>query len=179
MTERTLDPKSSRREILKLGGAAALGAAGLAALSTKRVKAAGSGNTIVPYLNPVHIASGHLNANQEVVIGPFPYPPPNGGGFGSDSYMGMIGNLTASGWKGHGWMSVRSTDYAFDPVNQAQNLHFGGNLRALSNAFATVFGFSGTASGMVSTGQFVLHNGPAAADYVVDLLSFLVDDSDF
>lgn len=76
-------------------------------------------------------------------------------------------------------MSVRSTDYPFDPANQAQNLHFGGNLRALSNAFATVFGFSGTASGMVSTGQFALRNGPAAADYVIDLLSFLVDDSDF
>jgi hypothetical protein len=34
-------------------------------------------------------------------------------------------------------------------------------------------------SGMVSTGQFVLHNVPAAADYVIDLLSLLVDDSDF
>ena len=178
MTERTLDPKSSRREILKLGGAAALGAAGLAALSTKRVKAAGSGNTLAPYLNPVHIATGHLQAGQEVVIGPFPSPGPNGGGFSSDSYMGMVGNLTAMNWKGHGWMSVRSTDYAFDPVNQAQNLHFGGNLHALSNAFLTIFGFGGTASGMTSSGQFVLHNGPAAADYVIDLLSFLVDDSD-
>ena len=92
--------------------------------------------------------------------------------------MGMVGNLTAMNWKGHGWMSVRSTDYAFDPVNQAQNLHFGGNLHALSNAFLTIFGFGGTASGMTSSGQFVLHNGPAAADYVIDLLSFLVDDSD-
>jgi len=179
MSERTADPKSSRREVLKLGGAAALGAAGLAALRSRPVKAAGSGQVIVPYLNPVHIASGHLNPGQEVVIGPFPYPPPNGGGFGSDSYWGMIGNLTASNWKGHGWMSCRSTDYAFDPTNQAQNLHFGGNLKALSNAFVTVFGLNGTASGMTTTGQFVLHNGPAPADYVVDLLSFLGDDSDF
>ena len=175
MSERIIESKTNRRQILKLAGAAALGAAGASALTAVKVKAAGSGQVIVPYLNPVHVASGHLNANQEVVIGPFPYPPPNGGGFGSDSYMGMIGNLTALRWRGHGWLSCRSTDYAFDPANQAQNLHFGGNLRALSNVFLTDFGFTG-GPGLASNGQFVLHNGPSATDYVIDLLAFLGQD---
>ncbi len=176
MTERTANLKSSRRDILKLAGAAAIGAAGASALGAVKVKAAGSGTTVVPYLNPVHIASGHLAANHEVVIGPFPYPGPGGGGFDSRSYLGMIGNLTARRWRGQGWMSVRSTDYAFDPATQALNLHFGGHFDAWSNSFTTVFGFTGTATGMASSGQFVLRNGPAAADYVVDILAFLGPD---
>ncbi len=72
-------------------------------------------------------------------------------------------------------MSCRSTDYAFDPVNQAQNLHFGGNLRAISNVFLTDFGFTG-GPGLASNGQFVLHNGPSPTDYVIDLLAFLGQD---
>jgi len=168
--------KSTRRDLLKLAGAAAIGAAGASALGAVKVKAAGSGTTIVPYLNPVHIASGHLAAGAEVVIGPFPYPPPNGGGFDSQSYLGMIGNLTASHWRGTGWLSVRSPDYAFDPAHQARNLNFSGRPTAWSNSFATVFGFTGVAAGMSSNGQFVLHNGPSAVDYVIDLLAFLGPD---
>ena len=73
-------------------------------------------------------------------------------------------------------LSVRSPDYAFDPTNQARNLNFSGRPTAWSNAFATVFGFTGVATGMSSNGQFVLHNGPSAVDYVVDLLAFLGPD---
>lgn len=175
MTERTANLKSTRRDVLKLAGAAALGAAGASALGAVKVKAAGSGMVIVPYLNPVHVASGHLRANQEVVVGPFPYPPPNGGGFDSQSYLGMIGNLTATRFKGQGWMSVRSTDYAFDPGHQALNLNFGGHVDAWSNSFTTAFGFT-PAPGFSSNGQFVLRNGPVAADYIVDLLAFLAGD---
>lgn len=174
MGEKAVDARSTRRQVLKLAGAAAIGAAGMAALGATRAQAAGSGTTVIPYLNPIHIASGHLNANQEVVIGPFPYPNTS---FDSQSYLGMIGNLTASRWKGQGWMAVRSTDYAFDAAHQAINLHFGGHtVDAWSNSFVTVFGFGGTASGMSSSGQFVLRNGPAPANYVVDILAFLGPD---
>ena len=89
----------------------------------------------------------------------------------------MVGNLTARRWKGQGWMSARSTDYPFDPANQALNLHFGGHqVDAWSNSFVTIFGFTGTAAGKTTTGQFALRNGPAPADYVVDILAFLGPD---
>jgi len=168
--------KSTRRDLLRLAGAAAIGAAGISALGAVKVKAAGSGTPLVAYLNPIHVASGHLNAGQEVVIGPFPYPG-SGGALGSDDYWGMVGNLTATRWRGQGWMSARSTDYPFDPANQALNLHFGGHqVDAWSNSFVTIFGFNGTAAGKTTTGQFALRNGPAPADYVVDILAFLGPD---
>lgn len=174
MGEKAVDARSTRRDVLKLAGAAAIGAASIAALGATRVKAAGSGTPLVAYLNPVHVASGHLNPNQEVVIGPFPYP---GSAFDSSSYLGMVGNLTARRWRGRGWMSVRSTDYAFDSTHQALNLHFGGgSVDAWSNAFVTVFGFSSAGTGGASDGKFILRNGPAAADYIVDILAFLGPD---
>lgn len=173
MSERVIASRSSRRDILRLAGAAALGAAGASALKSVPVKAAGSGTPLVAYLNPVHVASGHLNAGQEIVIGPFPYP---GSSFDSSSYYGMVGNLTAMNFKGHGWLSARSTDYAFDPANQALNLHFGGNLKAISNSFVTIFGFGSVGAGGASSGQFALRNGPVATDYVVDVLAFLGPD---
>src|SRR5205814_1460696 len=86
--------KSTRRDLLRLAGAAAIGAAGISALGAVKVKAAGSGTPLVAYLNPIHVASGHLNAGQEAVIGPFPYP--GSSAFGSDDYWGMVGNLTAT-----------------------------------------------------------------------------------
>jgi hypothetical protein len=99
MTERVNEIKSTRRDVIKLTGAAALGAAGIAALDATRVKAGGSGDTTVMYFNPQHIQSGHLAPNAEVTIGPFPTPDQP---FQSSDYLGIIGNLTASRWKGHG-----------------------------------------------------------------------------
>ena len=166
--------KATRRDVLKLAGGAALGVAGATALGASKVRAAGSATGVVPYFNPFHIASGHLAANSEVIIGPFP----SIGGFDSQSYFGMIGNLTAKNWHGAGWLSARSTDDAFDPANQALNLHFGGHFPGWSNAFVVKFGFTGTAAGQQSSGQFVLRAGPAATDYVVDAMAFLSDDVD-
>lgn len=166
--------KSTRRDLIKLAGAAALGVAGASALGPVKVRAAGSPTAIVPYFNPFHVASGHLAANSEVVIGPFP----SLGGFDSQVYFGMIGNMTAKRWKGAGWLSARSTDDAFDPVNQAINLNFAGHVPAWSNAFLVKFGFTGTAPGMASSGQFILRAGPVATDYVIDAMAFLLDDVD-
>ena len=173
MTARIAPSKSTRRDLLKLAGAAAIGAAGATALSATRVRAAGSGTTIVPYLNPVHIASGTLAAGQEVVIGPFAFP---GSTFDSQSYSGIVGNLTAMRWSGAGWLSVRSTDYAFNPGHQALNLHFAGRVPAWSNSFVSVFGFTNVIPGMASDGRLILRNGPSATDYVIDVLAFLGPD---
>jgi len=109
--------KSTRRDLLKLAGAAAIGAAGASALGATKVRAAGSGATIGAFFNPLHIASGHLAPHAEVVIGPFPYPGSTV--FTSANYIGIVGNLTAKNWKGAGWMSVRSTDFPFDLLTRA------------------------------------------------------------
>jgi hypothetical protein len=170
MTERTADPKSSRREILKIGGAAALGAAGLAAMGTRGVKAAGSGATIAWIYNPQRLTSGHLASNAEVVIGPFLYP---GTTFDSTNYYGIVGNLTAMNWKGKdGWLTARPNTTPFQPGTQAIDLHFGGKVKAWTNFFMTVFGFEG-GGGSQSDGKFIIRNGPIPTDYEVDLLGFL------
>jgi hypothetical protein len=168
--------KSTRRDLLRLAGAAAIGAAGASALSATRVaRAAGSGATIGAFFNPLHIASGHLAPNAEVVIGPFPYPGSTV--FTSQNYIGIVGNLTARRWKGAGWMSIRSTDFAFDPAHQGINLNFSGAPRAWSNWFICQFGFTFTPGpDIVSNGQFIIRNGPSHADYVVDLHGFLTGD---
>ena len=173
MSERTANSKSSRREILKLGGVAALGAAGLAALNGTRAKAAGSGDTTVMYFNPQRLTSGTLAPGAEVVIGPFPTPNQP---FMSDSYIGVIGNLTANKFTGSGWLSVRPNGMPFVPGMQAQNLHFGGTAHAISNWFMCQFGFPVT-TGMLSDGKFIIHNGGASAtSFFVDLHGFLGPD---
>lgn len=167
--------KASRRDVLKLAGAAAIGAAGASALGAARVKAAGSGATIGMFFLPIHVASGHLNPNQEVTIGPFPYPGSTT--FTSQNYLGIVGNLTARRWKGAGWLAARSTDFPFDPVHEGINLNFSGPGRAWSNWFICQFGFTFTPGpDIVSNGQFILRNGPSHTDYVVDLHGFLTGD---
>ena len=168
MSDRVIDPKATRRDVLRLAGVAAIGAAGAAALSIKGAKAAGSGATIAPVPNPQHLQSGHLAPNAEVVIGPFLFP---GTSFDSTNYRGIVGNLTASRWKGHGSMSVRPNGTPFVAATQAINLHFGGRFKAWSNFFICQFGF-GTI-GHQSDGKFIVRNGPVAADYLVDLHGFL------
>ncbi len=172
MSEQVRDQKGTRRDVLKLAGAAALGAAGVAALGSQRVKAAGSGATVDMFFNPQHLAHGHLAPHAEVVIGPFPYPGSTE--FSSDSYIGIVGNLTARRWKGAGWLSVRPNGYPFDPVHQAINLNFGGGVHAWSNFFICQFGFG--VIGMASDGMFIIRNGPSATDYLVDLHGFLGPD---
>jgi hypothetical protein len=167
MGDRTGDRKRSRRDLLKLAGVAALGAAGASALGAAKVKASGSGATIAWVPNPQHLASGHLAAGAEVVIGPFLFP---GTAFDSTNYYGIVGNLTASKFKGNGWMSVRPNGQPFVAGSQAINLHFGGHVQAWSNFFVCQFGFPG---GSTSDGKFIIRNGPVPADYLVDLHGFM------
>jgi len=173
MSERVANPKSSsRREVLKLGGVAALGAAGLAALGTRKAKAAGSGDTTVMYFNPQRLTVGSLAPGAEVVIGPFPTPNQP---FMSSDYIGIIGNLTAFKWGGPGWLSVRPNGMPFVAGMQAQNLHFSGTMTAISNWFTVQFGFSTT--GSMSDGKFIIHNGGSSiVSYRVDLHGFLGPD---
>jgi len=168
MSERTTPSKSTRRDLLKLAGAAAVGAAGSAALGAVSVRAAGSGATIAWVPNPQHLTSGHLAAGAEVVIGPFLFP---GSVFDSTNYYGIVGNLTAMRWKGQGWMSVRPFGMPFVVGSQAINLNFAGHFKAWSNFFMCQFGFDNP--GHTSDGKFIIRNGPVPADYLVDLHGFM------
>lgn len=66
--------KTTRRDALKLAGAAALGAAGSAALGAPRVLAAGSGNTIGMYFSPERLldtrGSAKIGHGGETIVGP-------------------------------------------------------------------------------------------------------------
>jgi len=171
VSEKAVGSSSTRRDVLKLAGAAALGVAGTAAAlgGATRVKAAGSGATIAWIYNPQRLQSGHLAPNAEVTIGPFLYP---GTTFDSTNYYGIVGNLTAMRWQGkNGWLTARPSGTPFQPGTQAIDLHFGGKVAAWTNFFMTVFGFDNP--GHTSDGMFIIRNGPIATDWEVDLLGFL------
>jgi hypothetical protein len=70
-------------------------------------------------------------------------------------------------------MSIRPSGYPFDAAHQAINLHFGAKFVGWSNFFICQFGFDNIPQGGRSSGQIIIHNGPVAADYLVDLHGFL------
>src|ERR1700681_463746 len=115
MSESPSQKKTTRRDALKLAGAAGLGAAGAATLGAPSVLAAGSGNTIVNYFSTTRLidtrGSAKIGHGAETTIGPFPYPGSTT--FTSEDYVGIIGNLTAVSWTGTGWLAVRPDDVAF------------------------------------------------------------------
>ncbi len=178
MADQTSVGRATRREVIRLAGVAALGAAGAAALGTTRVRAAGSGDTVDLFWNPQKFIDtrGHpkLAAGAEVAVGPFPVP--GFPAFMSDDYLGFIGNLTATRWTGAGWLSVRPSGMPFDLVNGARLLHFGGSIAAISNFFVCQFG-PPTVGGKSSDGKLIIHNGgPGATNLVLDFHGYLGPD---
>ena len=85
MTDGSNNEKTTRRNALKIAGAAALAVAGSAALGATRTRAAGSGNTVDIFNPPARVADTvggtKLAVGTDMVLGPFPA----GGGFSSDS----------------------------------------------------------------------------------------------
>jgi hypothetical protein len=173
---------STRRGLLKMAGAAAAGAAGTAGLMTLRalpVAAGGSGFTIA-LMTPTRIVdtrNGHgpLTGGNEYEFGPFPVPGSTT--FFSDSYYGMMANLTATGWNGQGWLSIRGQGVAA-PNPPVSNVNFSGTLSAFPNFVITAFG-APTVGGMLSNGKIVVHCGGAASlsvDVIIDLFAYLVPD---
>lgn len=105
MREDPSQKKTTRRDVLKLAGAAALGAAGSAALGAPRVLAAGSGNTIGMYFSPERAldtrGSAKIGHGGETKVGPYPYPGSTT--FTWEDYYGIIGNITAVSQTGAGF----------------------------------------------------------------------------
>lgn len=164
---------TSRRNALKLAGAAAVAAAGAVALGPTRIRAAGSGATIDIFAPPARVADTvggtKLAVGTDLVLGPFPA----GGGFSSDSYYGMIGNLTAATWTGAGWLSVRKNSSSFVPASIVVN--YLGTGRRWSNLFIVRFG-DPVVGGMASDGKIVVRCGGNPTNFIVDLIGFLGPD---
>jgi hypothetical protein len=173
---------STRRGLLKMAGAAAAGAAGTAGLMTLRalpVNAGGSGNAIVMMapLRIVDTRNGHgpLTGGNNYDFGPFPVPGSTT--FFSDSYFGMMANLTATGWNQPGWLSIRAHGTPA-PSPAVSNVNFSGSLSAIPNFVITKFG-APTVTGMNSDGMItVLCGGPASlsVDVIIDLFAYLGPD---
>jgi hypothetical protein len=178
MTESSSHRKTTRRDALKLAGAAALGAAGTAALGgAPRVRAAGSGNTIDMYFTPQRTldtrGSAKIGHGTETVVGPYTVP---GGGFSwTDSY-GIIGNITAVGWTGAGWLSIRQGETTWDPTTGVSNINFSGPSGAIANFFICRFGSTTIPLGGVSDGQIIVRSGGATTNFIIDLFGFLGPD---
>jgi hypothetical protein len=170
--------KTSRRDVLKLGGAAALGAAGLAALGAPRVRAAGSGNTIGMYFAPERVidtrGSAKIGHGGETIVGPYAYP--GSATFTWEDYYGIIGNLTATAWTGTGWLSVRPSDAPFVLATAVSNLNFQGSFSGWANFFICRFGSTTIPLGKVSDGKFIVHSGAATTNFIVDIFGLLGPD---
>ena len=175
MSEGPNKTRTSRRDVIKLAGAAALGAAGAAALGTTRVRAAGSGFALDFFFSPVRLydtrGSAKLGHGAEVTLGPFPVP--GGGGFTSANYYGMVGNVTAVAWTGAGWLAVRPNGSAFGGVS---NVNFAGSLPAWSNLFIVQFGPTTLLPPILSDGKFIVRSGAAPTNFIIDLFGFLGPD---
>jgi hypothetical protein len=170
--------KTSRRDVLKLAGAAALGAAGTAALGAPRVRAAGSGNTIGMYFAPERAidtrGSAKIGHGGETIVGPYSYP--GSATFTWEDYYGIIGNLTATAWTGPGWLSVRPSDAPFVLATAVSNLNFQGSVSAWANFFICRFGSTTIPPGKVSDGKFIVHSGGATTNFIVDIFGLLGPD---
>lgn len=168
------DFSNRRRAVLKLAGAAALGAAGATALRGVPVKAAGSGNTIDLFtplrLLDTRLGHGPLAGGLDYDFGPFPAPA----GFDSTSYYGLMANLTATGWNMGGWLSIRGQGTTLTGVS---NVNFGGSLSAIPNFVITQFGAPGL--GQTTNGMVTIHCGgpPSLRVHVVlDFFAYLGPD---
>jgi hypothetical protein len=178
MTESSDHRKTTRRDALKLAGAAALGAAGAAALGgAPRVLAAGSGNTIAMYFTPQRAldtrGSAKIGNGTETVVGPYTVP---GGGFTWADYYGIIGNITAVRWTGAGWLSVRQGETTWDPSTGVSNINFAGASGAIANFFICRFGTLTVGTGHVTDGQIIVRSGGATTNFIIDLFGFLGPD---
>ncbi|HEY8813787.1 MAG TPA: hypothetical protein VIP57_01600 [Candidatus Dormibacteraeota bacterium] len=175
MPESSSHRKTTRRDALKLAGAAALGAAGTAAMGAPRVFAAGSGNTIGMYFAAERSidtrGSAKIGHGGETVVGPYFYPGSTS--FTWEDYSGIIGNLTAVSWTGTGWLSVRPSDGALTGVS---NINFWGTGPAWANFFICRFGTTSVALGKVSDGKFIVHSGAAPTNFIVDIFGLLGPD---
>jgi hypothetical protein len=172
LTEALNGKSTTRRNALKLGAAAALAAAGTAALGATRTKAAGSGFTL-DIFNPATrvvntVGGAKLTAGHDVVLGTFPA----GGGFFSDSYYGMIGNLTAGHWLAPGWLSIRPNGAAFS--NATLVVNYSGTGAFWSNLFIVRFG--PPVAALASDGKIIIRCGGGATNYIIDLIGFLGPD---
>jgi len=174
VTEELSEKSTTRRNALKLGAAAALAAAGTAALGATKTRAAGSGFTVDIFNPATRVANtvglAKLAAGHEVTLGTFPA----GGGFSSDSYYGIIGNLTAARWTGSGYLSIRPTGAAFTPATIVVN--YSGTGPYWSNLFIVRFGDPVPVSGLASDGKIILRCGGHSTNFMVDLIGFLGPD---
>jgi hypothetical protein len=93
----------------------------------------------------------------------------------SDSYYGMVGNLTATQWTAAGWLAVRPNGSTFSGVS---NLNFAGAFPAWANLFIIRFGppVVPTPIGILSDGKFIVRSGAAPTNFIIDLFGFLGPD---
>ena len=177
MSEGRSKLKTTRRDAIKLAGAAALGAAGTAALGAPRVLAAGSGNTIAMYFTPERVidtrGSAKIGHGGEAVVGPYTIP---GGGFDWADYYGIIGNLTATSWVGPGYLSVRPGETVWDPTTGVSNVNYAGTFGGWANFFICRFGSTKIPLGKVSDGKIIVRASGANTNFIIDLFGFLGPD---
>jgi hypothetical protein len=170
--------RTTRRDALKLAGAAALGAAGTAALGAPRVLAAGSGNTIGMYFAPERAldtrGSAKIGHGGETIVGPYFYP--GSSTFTWEDYYGIIGNITAVSQTGAGYLSVRPSDATFVAATAVSNVNFLGSSGAVANFFMCRFGSTSIPLGKVSDGKFIVRSGGAPTNFIIDIFGLLGPD---
>src|SRR5213080_4473803 len=154
--------------VLWASRASGAGVAGWRRLNTIRVDAADGSNNffqparIIDTRNGTGGATGARAANSTTTWGPFP----GTNGIPSDA-IGIVGNVTVTGFTGQGFLAVFPAGAAFNPNTSPSTMNYSTNW-AWANAFTVGFGVSGANAGKIS-----IYTGFIATHVIVDVVAYI------
>ena len=148
--------------------ASGAGTAGWRRLNTTRVDAADGSNNffqparIIDTRNGTGGATGARAANSTTTWGPFP-----GTNGIPDDAIGIVGNVTVTGYTGQGFLAVFPAGASFNPNTSPSTMNYSTNW-AWANAFTVGFGVSGANAGKIS-----IYTGFIATHVIVDVVAYI------
>jgi len=153
--------------VLWASRASGAGVAGWRRLNTLRVDAADGSNNffqparIIDTRNGTGGATGARAANSTTTWGPFP----GTNGIPSDA-LGIVGNVTVTGFTGQGFLAVFPAGAAFNPNTSPSTMNYSTNW-AWANAFTVGFGVGSNA------GKISIYTGFIATHVIVDVVAYI------
>src|SRR5438067_4719718 len=153
--------------VLWASRASGAGVAGWRRLNTIRVDAADGSNNffqparIIDTRNGTGGATGARAANSTTTWGPFP----GTNGIPSDA-LGIVGNVTVTGFTGQGFLAVFPAGAAFNPNTSPSTMNYSTNW-AWANAFTVGFGVGSNA------GKISIYTGFIATHVIVDVVAYI------
>jgi hypothetical protein len=118
--------------------------------------------------------TGPLAANTTYTWGPIPGAtiqggPKNGQSNGVDAHaIGIVGNVTATGFSGNGYLAVFPAGTAYDPSTSPSTMNYSDSAWAWANAFTSLLGTGANA------GKISVRIGLISTHLVMDIVAYLI-----